>query len=79
MSSFTRPYARAFVEAAPKGYDFGAFLEAGDAMAHAVETNPTLRAFMLRPERPAGGEEAGHRGSSPGRPASTRTGRDSSS
>ena len=49
MSSFTRPYARAFVEAAPRGYDFGAFLEAGDAMAHAFETNPTLRAFMLAP------------------------------
>jgi F-type H+-transporting ATPase subunit delta len=49
MSSFTRPYARAFVEAAPKGYDFGAFLEAGDAMAHAFETNPKLRAFMLAP------------------------------
>ena len=24
MSAFTRPYARAFVEAAPKGYDFNA-------------------------------------------------------
>ncbi len=52
MSSFTRPYARAFVEAAPEGYDFGAFLEAGDAMAHAFETNPTLRAFMLAPNVP---------------------------
>ncbi len=52
MSSFTRPYARAFVEAAPKGYDFGAFLEAGDAMAHAFETNPKLRAFMLAPNVP---------------------------
>jgi len=52
MSSFTRPYARAFVEAAPRGYDFGAFLEAGDAMAHAFETNGTLRAFMLAPNVP---------------------------
>jgi F-type H+-transporting ATPase subunit delta len=52
MSSFTRPYARAFVEAAPRGYDFGAFLEAGDAMAHALETNPMLRAFMLAPNVP---------------------------
>ena len=52
MSSFTRPYARAFVEAAPRGYDFGAFLEAGDAMAHAFETNGTLRAFLLAPNVP---------------------------
>jgi F-type H+-transporting ATPase subunit delta len=49
MSAFTRPYARAFVEAAPRGYDFGAFLESGDTMAHAFETNAKLRAFMLAP------------------------------
>ena len=52
MSSFTRPYARAFVEAAPKGYDFAAFLGAGEAMAHAFEVNGKLRAFMLAPNVP---------------------------
>jgi len=52
MSSFTRPYARAFVEAAPPGYDFGAFLEAGGAMARSFEANPKLRAFLLAPNIP---------------------------
>jgi F-type H+-transporting ATPase subunit delta len=49
MSSFTRPYARAFVESAPKGYDFGAFLEAGEVVVRAFEANPKLRAFLLAP------------------------------
>jgi F-type H+-transporting ATPase subunit delta len=52
MSSFTRPYARAFVEAAPPGYDFGAFLEAGETMAAAFTSNPNLRAFVLAPNVP---------------------------
>ena len=52
MSSFTRPYARAFVEAAPTGYDFAAFLEAGETMAQAFEANPKLRAFLLAPNVP---------------------------
>ena len=52
MSSFTRPYARAFLEAAPAGYDIGAFLEAGQTMAKAFEANPTLRAFLLAPNVP---------------------------
>jgi F-type H+-transporting ATPase subunit delta len=51
-ASFSRPYARAFVEAAPKGYDFAAFLEAGETMARALEANPKLRAFMLAPNVP---------------------------
>jgi F-type H+-transporting ATPase subunit delta len=52
MSSFTHPYARAFLEAAPAGYDFGAFLEAGQSMAKAFEANPNLRAFLLAPNVP---------------------------
>lgn len=52
MSTFTRPYARAFVEAAPKGYDFAKFLESGDAMARAFEANPKLRSFLLAPNVP---------------------------
>ena len=52
MSEFTRPYARAFVEAAPKGYDFGRFLEAGESMAAAFRANPKLRAFVLAPTVP---------------------------
>ena len=52
MSSFTRPYARAFLEAAPSGYDIGRFLEAGESIAQAFAANPTLRAFLLAPNVP---------------------------
>jgi F-type H+-transporting ATPase subunit delta len=52
VSAFTRPYARAFVEAAPKGYDFLKFLESGDAMTRAFEATPKLRAFLLAPNVP---------------------------
>jgi len=52
VSAFTRPYARAFVEAAPKGYDFVKFLESGETMARAFEANPQLRAFLLAPNVP---------------------------
>jgi F-type H+-transporting ATPase subunit delta len=52
MSSFAHPYARAFLEAAPPRYDVGAFLDAGQAMAHAFAANPTLRAFVLAPNVP---------------------------
>lgn len=52
MSSFTHPYARAFVEAAPKDYDFAAFQEAASALGRALESNPKLRAFLLAPTVP---------------------------
>jgi len=52
VSAFTRPYARAFVEAAPKGYDFLKFLESGETMARAFEANPGLRAFLRAPNVP---------------------------
>jgi F-type H+-transporting ATPase subunit delta len=52
VSEFTRPYARAFVEAAPKGYDFAKFLESGDSMAAAFRGSPQLRAFLLAPTVP---------------------------
>ena len=52
MSAFTRPYARAFLEAAPSGYDIGGFLEAGESIAQAFAANPALRAFLLAPNVP---------------------------
>jgi F-type H+-transporting ATPase subunit delta len=52
MSSFTHPYARAFLEAAPAGYDIPAFLEAGQNMANAFGANPALRSFLLAPNVP---------------------------
>jgi F-type H+-transporting ATPase subunit delta len=51
-SAFTHPYARAFVEAAPKGYDFSAFQDRASALSHALEGNPRLRAFLLAPTIP---------------------------
>lgn len=52
MSSFTHPYARAFLEAAPTGYDVAGFLEAGQSLANAFKASPTLRAFLLAPNVP---------------------------
>jgi F-type H+-transporting ATPase subunit delta len=52
VSSFATPYARAFLEAAPKDYDIAAFLAAGETMAAAFASNPTLRAFVLAPNVP---------------------------
>ena len=52
MTAFALPYARAFLEAAPKDYDVAAFLAAGETMAAAFAANPTLRAFVLAPNVP---------------------------
>ncbi|HEX7252788.1 MAG TPA: ATP synthase F1 subunit delta, partial [Thermoanaerobaculia bacterium] len=52
MSSFTRPYARAFVESAPKGYDYGAFESAMTTLEQALESNSKLRAFLRAPNVP---------------------------
>jgi F-type H+-transporting ATPase subunit delta len=49
VTAFALPYARAFLEAAPKDYDVAAFLAAGETMAAAFAANPTLRAFVLAP------------------------------
>jgi F-type H+-transporting ATPase subunit delta len=52
MSSFTHPYARAFVESAPKGYDYGAFESAMITLEQALEGNTKLRAFLRAPNVP---------------------------
>jgi ATP synthase F1 delta subunit len=52
MSSFTHPYARAFVESAPAGYDIPKFLSAAAALTAAIEGTPTLRAFLATPAVP---------------------------
>jgi F-type H+-transporting ATPase subunit delta len=51
-TAFALPYARAFLEAAPKDYDIAAFLSAGETMASAFAANPELRAFLLAPNVP---------------------------
>ncbi|HTO86936.1 MAG TPA: ATP synthase F1 subunit delta [Thermoanaerobaculia bacterium] len=53
MSSFLHPYARAFLECAPKGYDVGAFLGAAEALASILEANPAVRGFLRTPAVPA--------------------------
>jgi F-type H+-transporting ATPase subunit delta len=50
--SFALPYARAFLEAAPPGYDVAKFLAAGQTMADTFAANPPLRAFLLAPNVP---------------------------
>ncbi len=51
-NAFTHPYARAFLECAPAGYDLAAFFRAAEALVAAVESNATLRAFLRTPAVP---------------------------
>jgi F-type H+-transporting ATPase subunit delta len=50
--SFAQPYARALLEASPKGYDVEAFLAAAGGIAGAIEHDRTLRAFLSAPAVP---------------------------
>lgn len=50
--SFALPYARAFLETAPKGYDVEAFLAAAGGLGEAIEKDRTLRAFLSSPGVP---------------------------
>jgi F-type H+-transporting ATPase subunit delta len=49
VSSFTHPYARAFLESAPAGYDVDKFLASAAVLSRAVAGNPDLRAFLASP------------------------------
>lgn len=50
--SFAIPYAKAFLEAAPSGCDVEGFLAAAGSLAHAIEKDPALRAFLAAPAVP---------------------------
>jgi F-type H+-transporting ATPase subunit delta len=50
--AFTHPYARAFLECAPAGYDLARFFAAAESLVAAVESNATLRAFLRTPAVP---------------------------
>ena len=52
MSSFTHSYARAFLEAAPAGYDTEQFLAAAASLHDAIEKTPAVRAFLSAPAVP---------------------------
>ncbi|HEV8117802.1 MAG TPA: ATP synthase F1 subunit delta [Thermoanaerobaculia bacterium] len=53
MSSYSRSYAQAFLDAAPPGYDVERFLEAGGTLARAMSQDTRLRAFFASPAVPA--------------------------
>ncbi len=50
--SFAMPYARAFLETAPTGYDVEGFLASAGDLARAIEKDPALRAFLAAPAVP---------------------------
>jgi F-type H+-transporting ATPase subunit delta len=53
MTRFARPYARAFLEAAPAGYDVDSFLGAIANVARAIARDRRLRNFFGSPSVPA--------------------------
>ena len=52
MSRFARPYAQAFLETVPAGYDVEGFLAAAGAIQRAVAEDPRLRTFLTAPSIP---------------------------
>jgi F-type H+-transporting ATPase subunit delta len=52
VSRFARPYARAFLESMPAGYDVDAFLEAASSVARAIAADRRLRNFFASPSVP---------------------------
>ena len=52
MMRFARPYAQAFLETAPAGYDVEAFLDAAANIARAIAVDRRLRNFFASPSIP---------------------------
>ncbi|HMA18848.1 MAG TPA: ATP synthase F1 subunit delta [Thermoanaerobaculia bacterium] len=52
MSGFARPYARAFLDALPAGFDVEGFLESAAALARATANDHRLRNFFAAPSVP---------------------------
>lgn len=52
MTAFARSYARAFLEAAPPGYDIEHFLESAAAVRDAIAVESRLKLFFLSPSVP---------------------------
>ena len=53
MSRFARPYAQAFLETVPEGYDVEGFLSAAGAIVRAMAEDARLRHFLAGPSVPA--------------------------
>lgn len=54
MSGFARPYARAFLDSTPAGFDVESFLERAAALARATAADRRLRNFFAAPSVPIG-------------------------
>ncbi|HEV8608459.1 MAG TPA: ATP synthase F1 subunit delta [Thermoanaerobaculia bacterium] len=52
MSRFARPYAQAFLETAPAGFDVEAFLERASVLSRALAADRRLKAFLAAPSLP---------------------------
>ena len=52
MSRFARPYAQAFLESVPQGYDVDAFLSAAGVIVRAMADDARLRNFLAGPSVP---------------------------
>jgi F-type H+-transporting ATPase subunit delta len=53
VSRFARPYAQAFLETAPEGYDAEAFLSAAGVIVRAMAEDVRLKNFLAGPSVPA--------------------------
>ncbi|HVE65775.1 MAG TPA: ATP synthase F1 subunit delta [Thermoanaerobaculia bacterium] len=52
MSRYARPYAKAFLETMPAGYDVDAFLESASSIARALTGDARVKAFVAAPAIP---------------------------
>lgn len=52
MSRYARPYAKAFLETMPAGYDVDAFLQNASAISRAIAADPRVKAFLAAPAIP---------------------------
>jgi F-type H+-transporting ATPase subunit delta len=52
VSRFARPYAQAFLETVPAGYDVEAFLAAAGTIQRAIAQDPRLKHFLTAPSIP---------------------------
>lgn len=52
MSRYARPYAQAFLETMPAGYEVDAFLENASAISRALAGDPRVKSFLTAPAIP---------------------------
>lgn len=52
MSRYARPYAKAFLETMPPGYDVEGFLDNASAISRALASDPRVKGFLAAPAIP---------------------------